>query len=66
MSANMDEMAAHGRSRRDSYERPQRRTNEQQAAPEPAPEPEQKPFLLGVVDRVVELLNALWDRLASL
>jgi hypothetical protein len=26
-------------------------------------EPEQKPFLLGLVDRLVELLSAFWDRL---
>ncbi len=31
-----------------------------------APEPEQQPVLLGLVDRFVELLNALWDRLTSL
>ena len=31
-----------------------------------APEPEQQPALLGLVDRFVELLNALWDRLTSL
>jgi hypothetical protein len=30
------------------------------------PEPEQQPALLGLVDRFVELLNALWDRLTSL
>jgi hypothetical protein len=33
---------------------------------QPAPESEQKPALLGLVDRFVELLNALWDRLTSL
>lgn len=29
-------------------------------------EPEQQPFLLGLVDRLVELLSAFWDRLNSL
>jgi hypothetical protein len=47
---------------------PRRRRDpvEVQAPTESPSEAQQRPFLLGLVDRFVELLSALWDRLNSL
>lgn len=58
--------AGRGRSRRS--ERPSR--SESPEGPvvvaQSSPESVQRPFLLGLVDRFVELLSALWERLRSL
>ena len=58
---------AGGRSGRDRSRRSRRsrESEEPEAVVQAAPESEQKPLLLELVNRVVEFLDALWERLRS-